>query len=205
MNEVIDFIFAPVGPQFYFLYYLFVIATVVTFLQILLTKTNLLIFSAVLLPVSYVYIEIPQSGYGSDYSLLPLYYFAYVTGYALSSQYKNVKPYFYIIVLMSVLLASIISASFISCYILVPIILLIIFQKAPKFTRLINKTKIGKYSSGIYVWHAPIVLPFISIICVNIIGGQPIVLFPLIFFTIIICCLISLITFKFHSLRFWRF
>lgn len=203
--ESIKFIFYPAGPQFYFLHYLFAISTAVVLLHVLFSRNILLLLSAALLPIAYFFIEAPKSGYGSDYSLLPLYFFSYVIGCVLSVQYKEIKPTFYLIVLISIFFTFLITESLTPGYILIPLMLLLFFQKLPKLTKMFNKTNIGKYSSGIYVWHAPIVLPFTSIFCVKIIGAQPIVLIPIFFITIVICILLSLATFKFDFLKLWRF
>lgn len=203
--ETMKFIFYPVGPQFYFLHYLFLISTAVTLLRLLISKNILLLFSIFLLPASYFFFEMPKFGYGPNYSLLPLYFFSYIIGFTLSINNKKIKPMFYLIVLVPIFFTFLITDSLIPCYILIPVTLLLFFQKSPNLTNILNKTNIGRYSPSIYVWHAPIVLPFTSIICVKIIGGQPIVLIPIIFLTIFICIILNLITFKFKIFKFWQF
>jgi hypothetical protein len=205
LTEVIEFIFSPVGPQFYFLYYLFVVSCVFSLLNIFLAVNKIFLFSVVLFPIIYEFIDIPQGGYGPGYNLVPFYWFAYVAGHYISKSSANIRFYFYTLLTVSISFASFISSSYTPFYIIVPFFLMLAFTSMPKITKVIDNTMIGKFSSGIYVWHAPIVLPFVSIVCVKVIGGQPIVLLPIVVLTLIVSIVLSWITFKFNWLKLWRF
>jgi hypothetical protein len=203
--EGIDFIFSPIGPQFYFLYYLFIVTTVVATIEYLLSKEILLIASMIFLPLLYMFILVPESGFGPEYELLPIYCYSYLAGGALSIQNRSEKIRRMFMVLVPVLATIYLSNNYIACYILIVFLLYTLFYSLPLLTTYLNKTGLGYYSSGIYVWHAPIVLPFVSIVCVKVIGGGPAVILPMIVFTILICVVFSRITLKYDVFRLWRF
>ena len=92
---------------------------------------------------------------------------------------------------------------FIQIYI--PIIIWLSFIKLSFISSLFNKTKLGLYSGGIYVWHTPIVLPIVSVFFTKLIGGGSLVILPIIIFTILISILMSRLTYKYDFLKFLRF
>jgi peptidoglycan/LPS O-acetylase OafA/YrhL len=205
IEEVVNFILFPVGPQFYFLYYLYVISSGVAVFTWLTSNTALFFSIAIALPTFYVFIDMPSKGYGSEYSLLPIYLFSYVLGCASSKKDKDIgATQYYCMVIMPVIITAILSKSLTVCYIFVPISMWIIFRNFPNLPNLINKTKLGKYSSAIYVWHAPLALPIASIVCVKLISGRPIVVLFTIFSTIASCYVLGKLTLRYRWLRIWR-
>jgi len=205
IQEVLEFALKPVGPQFYFLYYLFGISSVFSLVCSFLEQKVFFLFSATLLPILYLIIDIPQSGYGPDSSLIPFYFFSYVAGVCISNFSGKQQLLAILMFLLSVFLVSIIGKSIIPLYILIPCILQFYFKKVPRLAKLIDITKVGKFSSGIYVWHAPIVLPFVSIVCVKVFGGGIIVLVPIVIGTLGVSVFFSWLTFNVPCLKFWRF
>jgi hypothetical protein len=204
IHELLAFILYPVGPQFYFLYYLFGISCVFFLLIKCLPIEKVFTVSILLFPVTFTLIETPSSGYGSNFNLLPFYFLAYLAGNYFGKSKAHLQQLLsYLIV--SILVTALISRSFIPLYIIVPSIIQYFFNKMPNLAKTINKTMISKFSSGIYVWHAPVVLPLVSIICVKLFGGGPVIILPLIALTILICVMLSKLTLKFTWLRLWRF
>lgn len=202
---VARFIFEPVGPQFYFLYYLFIICTAVAIFERLTSTIFLFVMLTIMLPVAYKFIDTPTFLHGPDYALFPVYFFSYVSGYSLSNNNHINKFFIFSMPFISVNITIFMGNSFVMGYIFVPFVLWIVFRKFPLIANLVDKTKIGKYSAAIYVWHAPITLPFISIICVEVFGGGPVVIFPVLVCTILACCIMHEIVGKFSVLRLWRF
>ena len=204
ITQLLKFIFNPVGPQFYFLYYLFGISFLFFILVKFLSVEKLFTIAIILFPIVYTNIETPTSGYGSDYNLIPFYFLSYLSGNYFSRSEVCFRRLFLFFV-SSVLVTALISKSFIPFYILAPLIIQYYLKRMPRFVKAIDRTRIGKFSSGIYVWHAPIILPFMSIICVKLIGGSPVIIAPLVASTILMSVFISNLTFKFSWLRLWRF
>lgn len=202
--ESIMFFVSPIF-QYYFLCYLFVISVLVCILGMYFSKHQILMLSGLVLSVSYLFVKVPQLAYGPIYALLPIYIFSYVMGYALSEQYEDINLFFYLIILVPIMFTAILSNSFLVWYTFVPLVLLRLFCKFPAVTSLFNQTQLGKYSSSIFVWHTPILMPFLSIVFVKLIGGQPIVILGVIVFTIFICLIINQIILKYDYLRFLRF
>ncbi|MDC3255856.1 acyltransferase [bacterium] len=203
--SVTRFLFVPIGPQFYFLPYLFAIGTVVAFFQYAVPTSVFFSLFATIVSVSYIFVEAPELGYGPSLSLLPIYLFSYVLGFYLSSTEIDSPKYTLIFLAIPLLSMVITSFSFVAFYLLVPVLLRYAFRQFPTISELVDKTKLGKYSGSIYVWHAPIVLPFTSIVCVKLIGGQPMVIPAVMILTLFICILLGHTTSKFSALRFLRF
>ncbi|NET53948.1 MAG: acyltransferase, partial [Merismopedia sp. SIO2A8] len=85
INGILPFLVGPVGPQFYFLYYLFFTSIGVAIAEWLLGQSGLLIIMIVILPLCYATLfEIPYRGYGPELQMIPLYSFTYLSGYFLS-------------------------------------------------------------------------------------------------------------------------
>jgi hypothetical protein len=104
-----------------------------------------------------------------------------------------------------VVVASAIHASPVLLYACVPLLLNAVFRHYARSAQLIERSRLGKYSSSIYVWHAPIVMPLVSVVCAKLVPGSTFVLLPLLGFTIILSFFLGKISMRFHSLRFWRF
>lgn len=202
---IIDFLFVPIGPQFYFLYYLFAISSVIAVIQLWLSNNSLLILFSTLFAVSPALNFAPDLTYGPSGHIIPLYIFSYLLGYGLSNQYKTIKKSYYLMLLLPICTASIYSDNYLYLYALIPFMLLMALRNLPIATRIINKTQLGIYSSAIFVWHAPITLAFVSIVMVKLIGNQPTVLLPIFILTIALSILLSKVTAKSHFLRHWRF
>lgn len=202
INETLLFFFQPIGPQFYFLVYLFVISVTMALFQCFVSNDNIFIISLLFLVLSFA-IEPPNVGYGEALTLVPLYIYCYISGVLLSS--NSFKSSYYIKISLAPLLLSIYINNYIACYILAPITLSYLFFRYSEILILLPIIKIGKYSAGIYVWHAPIILPFVSIVFVKLFGGGALVILPIIVSTIFLSFFLSFITFKTRYLRLLHF
>ncbi len=202
-GDVLHFFLAPEGPQFYFLYYLFAISVGVALLnRVLPIKFVVLVFGIMLL-VFNGFTELGRA-FGPERGLVPLYGFSYVFG--MASADKNLgRLWAGILFLLPVVAVVFITQSLIVVYAVVPYFLWLLFRRIPLLARAIAKTKIGEYSSAIYVWHAPIIMPMASIICVKLLGHGALVLVPVIGSTLLCCVFLGEITSRFSVLRLWRF
>ena len=202
------FIIAPVGPQFYFLYYLFACSMISIALELFLSRNMICIFAIFVLPILFYFIESPINSYGPDLNLIPIYLYSYILGMLFSKcNSKNLNKLYAFSSLSISLVILIITNNqylvFIQIYI--PIIIWLSFIKLSSISSLFNKTKLGMYSGGIYVWHTPIVLPIVSVFFTYLIGGGSLVILPIIIFTILISILMSRLTYKYDFLKFLRF
>ncbi len=202
--ESLYFILVPIGPQFYFLYYLFMISIGIVLLNLVLPKKHLFWVSGFLLVIFYGFICAPARAYGPELSLIPLYMFSYICG-MVSSDGKLGGIWASLLCLLPVVIVILISRSLIVGYVAIPYLLGLFFRRLPLLTQGIEKMKLGKYSSAIYVWHAPLIMPLWSMICVRLLGSSIWVLIPMIGCTIVCCICLGEIVTKFHVFRFWRF
>lgn len=203
--ELIDFLLMPVGPQFYFLPVLYVISVVVALAEIRIPPMKLLFATGVVLLAVYVLIPIPVTAYGADYSLMPLYLFSYTAGRALSVSSRRQRAVRLLAILMFVIVAALLHKAPVLLYAAVPPLLLVLFERYQLVARKIEFSHLGKHSSAIYVWHAPILMPAASIMCFKLFQGSVITLLPLIATTIALSIVLGKVTERFEILRFWRF
>lgn len=203
--DPLDFLFMPVGPQFYFLPILYGISVAVALAEIRIRSTQLLISAGVILVVVYALIPLPIYAYGADYSLLPLYLFSYTAGRALSVSNTHLRVIGLTATLIFPIVATLVHKAPVLLYALVPPLLLMLFERYRQVAQGIERLGLGKHSSAIYVWHAPIVMPIGNIICFKLFHGSLIVLLPLMAMTIVSCVVLGKATERFEILRFWRF
>lgn len=205
IQELMAFLLMPISPQFYFLYFLFAISILHLGLELLLSKKVYFWGVSFIFPLIYIFISIPESLHGPDNRLLPIYFLSYVFGYFLGIHEKEQTNKLIIFALIPITIAILLTKNLLFLALYIPALCFWTLKYLPEITNLFNKTQLGKYSSGIYVWHAPILLPFMSIISVKIIGGGWYVLIPLLSGTIGICVGLSILTQRFEFLRLWRF
>ena len=203
IGDALSFILIPVGPQFYFLYYLFAISVGVALLNGMLSLKYIFLIFGIALLVFYGFMELSRA-YGPELVLAPLYGFSYVFGMA-SADKKLGELRVGILCLLPVVAVVIITRSLIVGYVVVPYLLWLLFRRVPLLARSIAKTKLGEYSPAIYVWHAPIIMPLVSMICVKLLGNSMLVLVPVIGCTLLCCILLGEIVVRFNVLRLWRF
>ncbi|WP_320153684.1 acyltransferase [uncultured Tolumonas sp.] len=202
IGDFIFFLVKPVGPQFYFMAYLFFVSVIYSCIRAFFSVNYVLWILLLAIPFIYRCYFIPEYIYGQSFTLIPIYTVSYVIGaYFRDLKNTNVILFFcfYFIFL------GFIYASNVFMTISIPFFLFFIFTKWKNLSVFVNKSKLGKYSSAIYVWHAPIVLPFMSIISVRLIGnGRTAILLTLIL-TIILCILIKKIVIRSPYLSLWHF
>lgn len=204
--EMVLFIFQPVGPQFYFLNYLFCISIGVTLLLSWTTIGFLQIFGAFLFTGSYFLFDAPISGYGPDMALLPIYTAAYMIGLLISRYPLSRKcSAYYFIWIAVVLVLSAFEKSFVFVYLLVPPTIMFLFKKWENLNRAMRSLRLGEYSSGIYVWHAPLLMPFLSIVMNTFIQNGYIQFFGTLLTTIVACYVLQRATNSFVILKPWQF
>jgi len=200
-----DFLFMPVGPQFYFLPLLYVISVVVAAVEIRIRPPLLACLGGLVVVCVYGLIPLPPIGYGASPLLWPLYLFSYVAGRAMSERGPRLRARNLGIVLAFAIGAALLHLAPVILYVCVAPLMFTLFGRYPRAARLIECSRLGKYSSAIYVWHAPVVMPMVSIICFKVFHGSLVMVLPLLVLTISTCILLGGVTRRFETLRFWRF
>lgn len=200
-----EFLFMPVGPQFYFLPLLYVISVLVAVVEIRIRPPLLACLGGLVLLCVYGLIPLPPIGYGASISLWPLYLFSYVAGRAMSERGPRPRAGSLGIVLAFAIGAALLYMAPVILYVCVAPLMFTLFGRFPRAARRIECSRLGKHSSAIYVWHAPVVMPMVSVICFKVFHGSLVMVLPLLVLTIAICILLGGVTRRFETLRFWRF
>ena len=197
--ELVRFIVLPVGPQFYFLLYLFVICVSVEVLRRLIATEVIFLLGLVLVSLFQLWNPASQP-YGPDYALVGPYCLAYIAGLSFNSWAKNSLTQ--LLVVVAIALLSITLRLDIFVYLAVCISLFILanqVQPAAFFVFL------GRRSSGIFVWHAPIMLPMCSLVAVAVVGTGVVSLLVALCTCITLCIAVERVVYKYSLLRWWRF
>jgi len=200
--NVIKFFIEPIGPQFYFLFYLFLISVFYSIIYLVFKSQLKNIIISLLCLMVYFFIELPLQGYGSGYNLIPIYIISYLAG--IQDRIKfDIKLYLLILVFTFIYYFR--NDNLVIIYLLMPTLMYLFFKYFNVFNKLISIFKLGEYSSSIYVWHAPIVMPISNIIVVNIMGNNLFSLFLTILITLLVCYLIKFIINNNNFLRIYKF
>lgn len=189
--DLVNFILALVGPQFYFLPFLFLYRWGGAFLEMWLDETRLLLAAVACLLFANQFIPLPKFGYGGTFYLLPIYLFSYVAGKVMSPLRPDQAKVGQFTLIVIVGLSFKIFGSPIFLYPAVPIFLLIILRRYQDFARILSTTRLGRYSPSIYAWHAPVVLPLVNAIFRKTPSGTAIVIFSMLALTILLCILLG--------------
>jgi hypothetical protein len=192
LREWALFLLTPAEPQLYFLVYLFVISAVLE-LVLLGCRGRVEIHLALLGAILAVEFIQPAAGTitGPDYGLIPIYGAAYLCG-ALMRRHAGVWPY---------LIAALTAAGFIGLAIITsnsniawagfPLVLYHVLK--PIALAPLDQTVgwLGRHSGEIYVWHAPIVNRFVSILVCALIGGGYLAVAGTLIITVAVCVLLA--------------
>jgi hypothetical protein len=202
-QSTIEFFLLPISPQFYFLYYLFIISILFSLLLLFTKIEKLFYLCLTLFILVYFFIEVPIIPHGGSYNILPFYIIIYCVGLFMRT-YSFALKYTLLISFIMIVLSSI-HNSFLFIYVLVPILLFILFKKYEFLSKFISSLSIGRYSGSIYVFHAPILMPFLSIIITKLLDNILLVPIALLVLTILISVVLHHIVYKFDFFKLYRF
>jgi hypothetical protein len=197
--ELFLFVFSPIAPQFYFLPYLFLITILTSFTYSFLKNSIWVLFLFILISILFYafgnFLETPN---GPTLKLIFLYGISFCLGFVLSGQ--NFKNNLILIgsgLLLAVFLV-LLGVDKLLLYVLVaPLIYLLIRWLSISF----RWFGLGEKSGAIYVWHAPVVMPFWSVILDKIVGNDYIELPLIIVCKIVSCLLLANLTRRYVMLR----
>jgi len=163
----LSFLLIPEGPQFYFLPFLFVISLLCFFVMALIRSVWCLWGIVTAFHVfSGFWFSFPTHPYGPDSALLIAYTYAYIVG-LLTTTAIGQKDLSVAVIMINLFLgvtAAILWRTDFFLFPIVPLILLRFFTTTRKLIMISRLHKLGEYSAAIYVWHAPLFLPFCSIV-----------------------------------------
>ena len=163
IREWLGFLLLPASPQFYFLPFLLAISLIFCPLLAIIRRPWIVwgATTALYLLIGF-WAKIPSSPFGPAFALLIPYGYCFVLGLVAETITKGVDLWLATNFILGIGAAIFWRTEFF-LYPLVPLILLRCFQKAGSIIYPIGLPRLGRFSSAIYVWHAPLLLPFCSI------------------------------------------
>lgn len=196
----IDFIISFSAPQTYYLYVLFIGFILAKLLLFYLNLNEKFIF---LLMLSIIpFINIPDIAYGNDFILYPYYYLCFFSGVVIRQANKNYITGITFIVQILVYWWCGIDMLLIS---MVPLSLYILFKYLFGKFSFSLLVILGRYSSSIYIWHAPFILPFFVIAFSSFLGGSWLTVLLSLTLTILLSMVLKVVTTNFSIFRLWYF
>ncbi len=204
--ELFEFIFAPAGPQFYFLAFLFWITAFIFMLHLFTKNTEINYIIVLFLYFTfYIYSVPPTTPHGPGLELIPAYMLAFIWGVMIRSGSNALIHYLNIMTLGIIVFLCFWKQTYIYLYVAIPICLFFLFRYLDRLNLIIEVTQLGQKSSAIYVWHAPLLLPIWSIIADRLIRIDLLELPFVVIFTILSCYVISDFVEKNKTLKWLRF
>jgi len=204
----LKFIFNPVGPQFYFLIYLFIIGLFYAILDSLFSRRIIFLLSAISIICIYFFIKLPTTITGPSYNLIPFYFFSYCIGSFFKEkayEIRSIKLELFLLIIWCISLHLTSDFNGVFIHFLVPIIVWVLFEKVEYLSTYFSKLSLGYYSSGIYVWHAPILMPVTVMVLTQFINIPSLLIISIMVVVILLCILLTVLTKKFKLLKLWRF
>jgi len=201
-HSMISFVFAPVGPQFYFLPYLFFISVLTVGLMLFIKDPGLMLCGVSLLClIFYINSSIPAFACGPDFLLLPAYLLNYVLGLACRKDTPCHWIHF-LIFTFCIIVMCFTKNSFFYAYYSAPlaIYLLLTFIKCPN-----GATFLGRKAGAIYVWHDPLILPICSILVAKIFVSTGLQVIIIMIGGIVISIALGEMTKRVTFLKYYRF
>lgn len=195
-----QFLFSFSAPQTYFLYVLCLLFIV---LKLLIYKLRLdSDFLFLLLFLTVMLYESPNAAYGNDFLLYPYYLLCMLSGFIMKSKEESLYSkgvfacYFAIAYLVG---------NDVLMFVFVPIFMYISLNSISWSVFIKPLIKLGKYSSSIYIWHAPIILPFTLMVFLPFLGDDWPTVISSFVLTLIMCIVIKKITRKYTIFKIWNF
>ena len=195
----------PVGPQFYFLPVLFMVSVIVKLLIVAVpinrTSTAAILsccFGVALLltPMKVIY--------GPEMLLLPLYTTAYVSGVVVAE--GAIAPSVMAVIMSAFALAG--SVLFGNTYLLAFPAPFILYAFCMRFESGLcghAAAWLGRRSGALYVWHAPILMPAVSLVAVRIVRPDIQAVVVTFVGTVVLSVFMGRVTHAFRFLRLLRF
>jgi fucose 4-O-acetylase-like acetyltransferase len=167
--DLVEFLFAPVGPQFYFLPYLFMVSLASVLAVTLAKGTTVLCWVVfVVCAVFYIVQPAPQLTYGASGALIPGYCFSFWLGLMARQNWRE-HVVWWVVVFLSVLVGSAMRGTFSYAQFILPVVLYWSLRKVKVSEGL---AFLGRKSGSVYVWHDPLLLPACSILAANLLPNE---------------------------------
>ncbi|MGV2989289.1 acyltransferase family protein [Vibrio sp. E150_011] len=194
----------PVAPQLYFLVFLFGISVSYCIFDVFLGKYSLYLFCffSLCLFVNAGYESVP---YGRNFNLIYLYSFIYSIGALIKrieAEKRNYDFIFFLLLLTLIILSGYYYATSIILLLLLYLMIKIINSLGFCIPAL---PYVGKFSSSIYIWHAPLVMPLLFFVFTDKYDFSLIMFVPYVFFVIMSCIFIGKFVHKFEIFKILRF
>lgn len=176
----------PADPQLYFLLYLFVIQAVC--MVLLKLGSRVLLVAGVCALVAWL-AGLPPGGlkmtslHGAWWSLVPLYFSCFAMGAWVSQSPKRVLGVATVFAAAAAWVMAKGCALSVGWQLIAPWMFLLLAQLGESTSAVKAMGWLGRFSGSVYVWHAPLVLGFVSIACVKLAGGGVVSVLLTILFT----------------------
>jgi fucose 4-O-acetylase-like acetyltransferase len=163
----------PADPQLYFLVYLF-------FMQALLLVLNNLsrlgpLVMGVTAFILWYFLVLPELPivllHGSSLQLVPLYLAFLAFGLFCGRSCRRIAIVCASLCLLSSIAIARGCAPVVAWQLVAPWLVLLALRAMEDLEGLRVLSALGKYSGAVYVWHAPVVIAAVSIVCVAMVGG----------------------------------
>jgi fucose 4-O-acetylase-like acetyltransferase len=183
--DLLRWVVQPADPQLYFLLYLFLMQVFLLFLHRLNDCVPLIV--GVVAFLSWSVFLFPDSGapllHGASLQLVPLY-FAFLTfGLFCGSSLKRVAVVSALACLASLIIAVTRGNWLVAWQLVAPWVLLLALRAGEGSPALKPVACLGRFSGGVYVWHAPLIMGAVSIVSVALLGSG----FTAVLATVVLC------------------
>lgn len=183
--DLLRWVVQPADPQLYFLLYLFLMQVFLLFLHRLSDRVPLIV--GVVAFLSWSVFLFPDSGapllHGASLQLVPLY-FAFLTfGLFCGTSLKRVAVVSALACLTSLIIAVMRGNWLVAWQLVAPWVLLLALRAGEGSPALKPFAYLGRFSGGVYVWHAPLIMGVVSIASVAILGPG----FAAVLTTVVLC------------------
>jgi hypothetical protein len=177
VQGLVEFLKAPAGPQLYFLPYLFLVSACTSALCFWIGERYTKVALAFWVIAAYFFVDVPEKGYGADFSLFPIYAYSYLVGVIFPKVYRGLEGGLFGFAVVPIVISAIVHSCAVILYACVPVLIFSLMVRRPSSWLVLKLSIVGKQSSSIFIWHAPFIMPLVSILSSKIFGGGRVLLF----------------------------
>jgi fucose 4-O-acetylase-like acetyltransferase len=184
-RELLMWVVQPADPQLYFLLYLFLMQAFLLFLHRANARAPLIVGAMAFL--LWLVFLVPDSGalllHGASLQLVPVY-FAFLTfGLFCGTSLSSTAFVCAAVCVVGLVIAMTLGNWLVAWQLVAPWVLLLMLRAAEGSLALKPFAYLGRFSGGVYVWHAPLIIGVASIASVALLGPG----FAAVLATVVIC------------------
>ena len=188
------------APQTYYLFVLFILFVALKLINYIVRFESGSLFFLVFLVL--LFSESPNIAYGNDILLYPYYLLCMLSGVIVRSKEECFSSMIAVLFCFAVALFA---GTDVLVFTFVPMFVYAVFKIISPAEIMRPLKALGKYSSSIYIWHTPIILPFFLMIALPFLGKGWFTVITSSILTLILCIAIKRITSKYFLFKMWDF